>query len=88
MSAEKHKIELIKLLCEWKKVVDENGTNHSDKNTAKKGIDRIIKELKKPLAQRDCQTVMQIMYDLQSVKEISKFVRQSMATVEIITNHD
>jgi hypothetical protein len=81
---EKKKNEIFLLLIEWKKIVDDANTNQQAREKANSGIDKIIEELQKPLDSRDCPGVMLIMYDLQSVKGISKFVKNTMITMEEI----
>lgn len=70
------------LFDEWKDIVDKSTADFSIRQDAKLKIDRVVAEINKPKTERDLYKVDLLIEDLENVKSISKYVKESAAVIK------
>jgi hypothetical protein len=71
-------------LDEWKEIIDNLHFEENVKSSVKYKIDQIRSELKKPLADRNCNKILKLSGELKLVIGLGKYVKQSQTILEKI----
>lgn len=73
-----------RLLEEWKEIVELANSDLNIRENANSKIDKIIAELKKPIEERNCNTVLDLLNDLKKIRGLAKYVSESLEVIMTI----